>query len=206
MSQNKNNKRPPNDKRNRNLRGIISLVCWALLLTSLFTYATDYMGGSGKASSVEIMYSEYQDMVVSGQVEIVDFDNTEAVLIVTPKDGFSYTDEDGVTYTKSGVDEDGNSVYTVTGDPALQETTLEFFTVQIESNDAVVAFLQEHGGGDIEINEDYQAPMGPFMLLLTNMPPIPRRAMTFIIRVMTSRMIMKGSILVRSSMKGPIGA
>jgi len=190
MNQNKNNKRPPNDKRNRNLRGIISLVCWALLLTSLFTYATDYMGGGGKASSsVEIMYSEYQNMVLDGQVEIVDFDNTEAVLIVTPKEGFSYTDEDGVTYTKSGVDEDGNSVYTVTGDPALQETTLEFFTVQIESNDAVVAFLQEHGGGDIEINEDYQAPMGPFMLLLTNMLPfiIILLVMTLIMNVMARR-------------------
>ena len=86
---NKNNKpHRPNDKRNSNFRGIISLVCWALLLTSIISYANSYMTSSANAdSSVELMYSEYREMVRSGQVETVDFDNSEAVLILTPKDG-----------------------------------------------------------------------------------------------------------------------
>ena len=143
MSQNKNNKRPTNnDKRNRNLRGIISLVCWALLLTSLFTYASDYMGGAGEASSsVEIMYSEYQDMVLDGQVEIVDFDNSEAILIITPKDGYTYTDEDGKTFTHS------------------EEKKVLLYTTDLNDDD-LFALLREHG---VEYTEPYQAPMSPIL-------------------------------------------
>ena len=113
MDYNKKNKRPqrPNNKRGGNWRGLISLVCWALLLTSIFTYASDYMNGSAAAATtLEIKYSEYQTMVRRGQIEAVDFDNSEAILIVTPKEGFTYTTEDGVTYTKTGEDENGNGI------------------------------------------------------------------------------------------------
>ena len=187
---NKNNKpHRPNDKRNSNFRGIISLVCWALLLTSIISYANSYMTSSANAdSSVELMYSEYREMVRSGQVETVDFDNSEAVLIITPKDGYTYTDEDGVQYTKTGVDENGNSLYTVTGDSEPRQTSLKLFTVQIESNDAVVAFLQEHGG-DIEINEDYQPPVSPFLILLSNILPfiIVMLLLTLVMNIMARR-------------------
>ena len=187
---NKNNKpHRPNDKRNNNFRGIISLVCWALLLTSIISYANSYLTRSANAdSSVELMYSEYREMVRSGQVETVDFDNSEAVLIITPKDGYTYTDEDGVQYTKTGVDENGNSLYTVTGDSEPRQTSLKLFTVQIESNDAVVAFLQEHGG-DIEINEDYQPPVSPFLILLSNILPfiIVMLLLTLVMNIMARR-------------------
>ena len=55
---NKNkNKKPhrPNDKRNSNLRGIISLVCWALLLTSIISYAGGLMNESEADASVELV-------------------------------------------------------------------------------------------------------------------------------------------------------
>ena len=82
MDHNKKNKRPQNDNRNSKLRGIISLVCWALLLTSLFTYANSYMEQSAKAaSSVELMYSEYQELVREGQVK--SFFTSSATLLMT---------------------------------------------------------------------------------------------------------------------------
>ena len=191
MNQNKNkqNKRPPDDNRKRKIRGVVSLVCWALLLTSLFTYANTYMKQTVEAAStVELVYSDYQEMVRSGQVEIVDFDNAEAILIITPKDGYVYTDAEGVQYTKTGTDEDGNSLYTVTGNSKLTETTLEFFTVQIESNDAVVAFLQEYGEG-VEINETYQPPASPLVVLLSNILPfiIILLVMTLVMNIMARR-------------------
>ena len=190
MDQNNKNKKPsrPNNKKNSNFRGIISLVCWAILLTSIISYASNYMANTGHAaSSVELVYSEYQDMVRSGQVEIVDFDNEEAILIITPKDGYTYTDKDGITYTK-GTDADGNVIYTVTGDPSRQQATLELFTVQIESNDAVVAFLQKYGQG-VEINEDYEPPMSPLLILLSNILPfvIIILLMTLVMNIMTRR-------------------
>ena len=100
MDQHNKNKKPqrPNDKRNSNFRGIISLVCWALLLTSIISYASDYMGGNDRAStSVELEYGEFRGLVRSGQVERVDFDNDEAILIITPVDGYTHTTEEGVT-------------------------------------------------------------------------------------------------------------
>ena len=188
---NKNkNKKPhrPNDKRNSNLRGIISLVCWALLLTSIISYAGGLMNESEADASVELVYSDYQEMVRSGHVETVEFDNSEAILIITPKEGYTYTSDDGTQYTKIGENDDGDSLYAVTGSSEPGQTTLELFTVQIESNDAVVAFLQEYGQG-VEINEDYQAPASPFVILLSNILPfiIIILIMTLLMNVMARR-------------------
>ena len=190
MDQHNKNKKPqrPNDKRNSNFRGIISLVCWALLLTSIISYASDYMGGNDRAStSVELEYGEFRGLVRSGQVERVDFDNDEAILIITPVDGYTHTTEEGVTYTKS-TDADGNSVYTVTNDPTQSKIALEMFTVQIESNDATVAFLEEYGQG-VEINQDYEPPMSPMLILLSNILPfvIILLVMTLVMNVMARR-------------------
>ena len=181
---NKNNRRlRPGDKRGGNFRGFISLVCWALLLTSLVSLANSYMGGDDTAS-VELVYSEYQELVRSGQVETVDFDNSEAILIITPRDGYTYTNADGVTYIKS-TGKNGESVYTVSGDPT-QETALRLFTVQIESNDTVAAFLREYG---VTINQDYKAPTSPFVLLLSSLLPfiIVMLILTLVMNLMAKR-------------------
>ena len=80
-----------------------SLVGWALLLTIVFSYASSVMGSTGRqASSVNIEYGDFLDMVESGQVERVEFDNTEDILIITPETGYTYTGEDGTVYTKTG--------------------------------------------------------------------------------------------------------
>ena len=112
-----------------------SLVGWALVLTIVVSYASSVMGGAGRqASSVNLEYSDFLEMVESGQVESVEFDNAEAILFITPEDGYVYTSEDGVSYVKT---EDGYVYEDALGQK--QTAHLELFTVQIQSNDAIVA-------------------------------------------------------------------
>ena len=161
----------PNDNKNRpnggkgggsgSWRGVVSLVCWAMLLTIIINSATAYFGSAGRqASSVTIENSQFVDMVKQGQVDRVDFDTSEDILIITPKDGYVYTGSDGVEYTK-GKDAQGNSCYTYTDAAGqTQQTNLSLFTVQIRSNDEVVKLLDEYG---VEYDQAYQARMNPLL-------------------------------------------
>ena len=157
---NKNNRK--NNKPGGNWRGVASLVGWALLLTIIFSYASSVMGSTGRqASSINIEYGDFLEMVESGQVDRLEFDNAENILIITPETGYTYTGEDGTVYTKT---RDG---YTYR-DAAGQEQTahLELFTVQIQSNDAVVALLQEYGVEGVD--KEYQAPVNPVLGMLVS--------------------------------------
>ena len=156
---NKNNK---NNKPGGNWRGVAYLVGWALLLTIIFSYASSVIGSTGRqASSINVEYGEFQEMVESGQVARVEFDNAEDILLITPEEGYSYTAEDGTVYTKT---EDG---YTYM-DAAGQEQTahLELFTVRIQSNDAVIDFLNEYGVEGVD--KEYQAPVNPVLAMLVS--------------------------------------
>ena len=178
MDQN-NNKKPDSGK-NSNWRGFIHLICWAVLLAVLVSYATTYMTSMGhQASSVELEYSVFLDMLDFGKVAGVDFDNSESILIITPADGYIYTDEEGIKYTKTTF-EDGTSGYTFTN--ALgqeQKAFLELFTVRLQSYDAIVEHIRELNvqsgagkeGEGIRINQDYQPPMSPIVLFLVNLAP-----------------------------------
>ena len=80
---NKNNK---NRKNGGNWRGAASLVGWALVLTIVISYAGSVLGGAGRqASSVNLEYSDFLEMVEAGQAESVEFDNAEAILFITPE-------------------------------------------------------------------------------------------------------------------------
>jgi len=162
MSQNNNKNRKNNDKGGSNWKGVVSLVSWALLLTVVINAAANYFNSAGnQASSVTIEHSEFVDMVTSGQVEYVEFSNTEDILIITPADGYVYTDELGVEYTKDAEYTKDESGFTYT-DPAgqLQTAHLSLFTVQIRSNDSVVELLDQYG---VEYNQPYQARMNPIL-------------------------------------------
>ena len=155
---NKNNK---NRKNGGNWRGAASLVGWALVLTIVISYAGSVLGGAGRqASSVNLEYSDFLEMVEAGQAESVEFDNAEAILFITPKDGYVYTSEDGVSYVKT---EDGYVYEDALGQK--QAAHLELFTVQIQSNDAIVDFLDENG---VRVDEEYQAPVNPVLALLVS--------------------------------------
>ena len=172
MDQNNKNKpnKPGGNKSGGNWRGVISLICWAVLLTALVSYAGTYMTSSVRqSSSVELVYGDFLDMVEDGQVESVAFDNGESILVITPKDGYSYTDSEGVTYTKTGEDDHGNILYTYLNPIGKeQQTTLRFFTLQTESNDATIARLEAAGA---EIITEYEPPMSPILVFLINLLP-----------------------------------
>ena len=172
MDQNNQNKpnKPGGGKSGGNWRGVISLICWAVLLTALVSYAGTYMTNSVRqSSSVELVYGDFLDMVEGDQVESVAFDNGESILVITPKDGYSYTDSEGVTYTKTGEDDHGNILYTYLNPIGKeQQTTLRFFTLQTESNDATIARLEAAGA---EIITEYEPPMSPILVFLINLLP-----------------------------------
>ena len=163
---NKNNKKPgrPGGK-GGNWSGLIQVICWAGVLAILLSYAGNYMSGAGsQASSVNLPYSEFVNMVESGQVEEVLFDNEETILFIVPEEGYTYTDEEGTTYTKT---KDGYSYKDASG--REQATQLELFTVQIESNDAIIALLEENGVANYD--ENYQPPVSPVLLFFVNLLP-----------------------------------
>ena len=169
MDQNNKNQQSggPGGKKNGNWRGVLSLVCWALVLTILVSYFGNYMNSAGhQSSSVEIAYSEFRQMVAADMAEEVVFDATENILTVVPKDGYVYISEEGVAYT-NGTGEKGEDIFTYTDAQGKEQVTaLRLFAVRLESGDVLIPFLEEHG---VEhYNGDYQPPMSPFMAMLLN--------------------------------------
>ena len=172
MDQNNKNKpnKPGGNKSGGNWRGVISLICWAVLLTAIFSFAGNYMSNSVRqSSSVELVYGDFLAMLEDGQAEAVAFDKDESILIITPKNGYTYTDSQGVTYTKTGEDDRGNIIYTYLNPIGKeQQTTLRFFTVQTESNDATIARLENAGA---QISTEYERRVSTLMVVLINLLP-----------------------------------
>ena len=167
MNQNDKKNNQNGGKNNGNWRGILSLICWAALLTIVISYASTYMTSAGhQSSSIPLEYSEFETMVEDGQVESVLFDNREDILRITPVDGYVYTDADGTAYTK-GTDEDGAPVFTYTdAGGAERSVSLNFFTVQLVSSDMLVSFLTENGVE--QYDQPYEPPVSPLLLMLVN--------------------------------------
>ena len=133
MDQNDNKNKRGGGKGGGNWRGVIQLVCWALLLTIVISYASSYMNSAGRqSSSVELEYkADFLEMLERGDVAAVDFDNSESILIITPVDGYVYTDGEGRAYTKTTL-EDGTGAYTVTDELGQErQVSLRLFTVQL---------------------------------------------------------------------------
>ena len=183
MDQNDNKNKRGGGKNGGSWRGVVQLVCWALLLTIVISYASTYMTSAGRqASSVELEYSDFLDMLQFGDVASIDFDNAESILIITPVDGYVYTDKEGAEYKKITL-EDGTAAYTVSV-PAAGESgaytqsdrpvSLRFFTVQLESYAKIIERVEEidalsggsERGAGIRVNKDYQAQVSPIMLFL----------------------------------------
>ena len=111
----KNKKQPKNGK-GSNWRGLLSLVSWALLLTVIFSAGSDFMTGQARhAGSVELEYGDYRTMVKADKVAAVGFDNEENILIITPADGYTYTDDNGHRYVYNA-EEKGYLTYTLNKD------------------------------------------------------------------------------------------
>ena len=91
-----------NKKNNRNLRSVLSLIGWALVLTLVFNYILAMTSG-GK--SFEITYSQMMNLVQEDQIKKIQL--KDGVLYATPVDGYTYTQESSNknqqprTYTQS---------------------------------------------------------------------------------------------------------
>ena len=174
MDQNNKNNKPGGGKNGSNWRGFIHLICWAVLLTVLVSYAADYMTSTGhNASAMELEYNQFQTMVEGNQVARVDFDTDEAILLIDLKEGQTYTDKKGTVYTRTIVEstetDGGFDGYTYQDEQGQeQRTVLELFTVQLQTNDATMAYLMEH---NVPANQDYRPPVSPILLFFVNLLP-----------------------------------
>ena len=138
-NQNKQNNNQNNDNKNRkNTRGFIVLLGWAVVLTIALNFLSDYTQQATTAATThEIPYSEFVDLVEGGKIEKVVF--TEGMLELTPREGFVYTDEDGEEYGEN---------YTL-------------FTMQLGSYDADLQdFLDSH---DVIYTNPYVPQMSPIL-------------------------------------------
>ena len=161
MDQNhKKNNQNGNKNNGGGWRGVVSLVCWALLFTIIISYASTYMNSAGhQASSVAIPYSDFVEMLEDGQVEEVRFDSSENILHITPRPGYVYRDAEGVAYTRNEKD------FTFQDFTGQERTvSLALFTVRLESSETVIARLEK--AGVARYDQEYHAPSSPMMLFL----------------------------------------
>ena len=167
MDQNDKNNKNRRGNRNSNLLGAGKLVAWALALTLVFYCTSSYMGTAGRqASNINIEYSDFVAMTEEKQVADVSVDSSEGLLYITPKDGYVYTDQNGVAYTKS-TDQDGDAVYTYTDSAGKQQTaSLKLFTVKMETNDTLVERMHEAGIQDYDVK--YEPQMSPLLVFAIN--------------------------------------
>ena len=154
MADNNNNRdnRNNNNKNNNRMRGILTLVLWAVVLTVAMNYISAYSGNTAnKTSSHEIKYSEMVDMVEKDQVKDILF--KDSTIYITPVDGYTYTEEveEGSTaqpksYTQS------------------KETQLTLFTKQL-SDSQLLPLLEEH---NVAYTGYYKAQLSPVLTFMAS--------------------------------------
>ena len=135
-----------NQNLNRNMRGVVTLIIWALVLTVVFNYINAYSNNLTKrASSHEIPYSQLIDLIQEDQVAELKIEN--GVLYATPVDGYVYTEEaadknkEPKSYTQS------------------EKTPLILYTTAL--NDAsLLPLLEEH---NVKYTSPVQTQMSPIL-------------------------------------------
>ena len=145
MANNNSNRNHKDNKPNR-LRGVVTLIAWALVLTVVLNYFTAYNGNAAnKMSSHEIKYSEFIDLVEKNKVDSVLF--KEDVVYITPVDGYVYTEK-----AKNEKLEDKTYTHT-------EETPITLYTVSLR-DDTLLPLLKEH---KVDYTGYYQAQMSPIL-------------------------------------------
>ena len=135
MNQN-DNKKPQGGKNGSNMRGVFTLVAWALILTVLFSSAGTYMNQSMDASTqVEVDYSEFLDMVEEDHISRVEYDSETGLLLITPEKDYVYTDSEGTEH-KAG--------------------SVEFYTRRWAGDENLTELLRTH---DVEFTQPHKAQM-----------------------------------------------
>ena len=169
MSQNNDQKNRNGSNRNGqsggNWRGVVSLVCWALLATILISWAGAWLTGSEGSTSVEITYAEFVKLIDEDKIVKVEFEANTGLAHITPVAGFTYTDENGKEYGPMPETEAQENTAAGTGDIAAARTgslfgkqaaadgTFQLYTVAL-NDDALISRMLAH-------NVDFGSPYTP---------------------------------------------
>ena len=145
-----------NQNRNRNMRGVVTLIIWALVLTVVFNYINAYSNNLTKrASSHEIPYSQLIDLIQEDQVAELKIEN--GVLYATPVDGYVYTEEatdknkEPKSYTQS------------------EKTPLILYTTALNDT-SLLPLLEEH---NVKYTSPVQTQMSPILeFMITYVLPV----------------------------------
>ena len=145
-----NDKNNKNGKGRSNLRGILTLVAWALVLTVAFNYFAAYnSNATNKATSHEIKYSEMVSLIEGGKVDEVLF--KDDAIYITPVEGYTYTeekDENSKTPPKS---------YTQSND-----SKLTLYTAYLNDTD-LLPLLKAH---KVSYTGYYESQMNPVLVFM----------------------------------------
>ena len=143
----KNNK---NGKGRGNLRGILTLVAWALVLTVAFNYFTAYnSNAANKATSHEIKYSEMVSLIEGGKVDEVLF--KDDAIYITPVEGYTYTEE-----------KDENSKTPPKSYTQSKDSKLTLYTAYLNDTD-LLPLLKEH---KVSYTGYYESQMNPVLVFM----------------------------------------
>ena len=143
----KNNK---NGKGRSNLRGILTLVAWALVLTVAFNYFTAYnSNAANKATSHEIKYSEMVSLIEGGKVDEVLF--KDDAIYITTVEGYTYTEE-----------KDENSKTPPKSYTQSKDSKLTLYTAYLNDKD-LLPLLKEH---KVSYTGYYEAQMNPVLVFM----------------------------------------
>ena len=147
---NRNNNRGGKNGKNSNLRGVMTLIAWALVLTVAFQYFTAYNNNAAnKSSSHEIKYSDMISMVEKNQVKELLF--KDSTIYITPVDGYVYTEE-----------KDENSKTDPKSYTQSKDSKLTLYTAYL-SNDELLPLLKAH---KVSYTGYYEAEMNPVLVFM----------------------------------------
>ena len=94
MAPNNSNKNSNNNGNNKkNMKGFISIVLWALILTLLANY---FLSGMDTRGTVTVYYSDFRNAVEAGAVEVVDMDTNAFTFYL--RDGWTMNEAGELTY------------------------------------------------------------------------------------------------------------
>ena len=147
-----NNKNNKNNKNNNRLRGILTLVAWAVVLTVAMNYISAYSNNAAnKATSHEIKYSQMVEMVEKNQVDEVLF--KDKTIYITPVDGYTYTEEPKENSTQKP------KTYTQSKD-----SKLTLYTAYLTNSD-LLPLLKEH---HVTYTGYYEAQLNPVLAFMAS--------------------------------------
>ena len=145
-----NDQNNKNGKGRSNLRGILTLVAWALVLTVAFNYFTAYnSNATNKATSHEIKYSEMVSLIEAGKVDEVLF--KDDAIYITPVEGYTYTEE-----------KDENSKTPPKSYTQSKDSKLTLYTAYLNDTD-LLPLLKAH---KVSYTGYYESQMNPVLVFM----------------------------------------